>query len=147
MLGDITLESIKVNVLCENWEDAIKKGCKLLENKGYVEPEYEYAIIKSLKNIGPYMVIAPNIVLSHGRPEDGVNKTAVSFLTLKKPIDFGSEQNDPVKLVITLAAKDNKSHIGVLGEIVDLLRNKEDLQKIMNSKTEKEVLNILTKYS
>ena len=93
------------------------------------------------------MVITPNIVLPHARPEDGVNKTSFSLVTLKNPVNFGNDKNDPVKLVITIASKNNKDHIKFLAEIVDLLRNKEDLQKIFETTSKEEVINILKKYN
>lgn len=143
----ITPEVINLNVECDNWEEAIKAGVKILIDKGYVEYSYEKAILEKIKELGPYMVITPNIVLPHARPEDGVNKTSFSLVTLKNPVNFGNDKNDPVKLVITIASENNKDHIKFLSEIVDLLRNKEDLQKIFGTTSKEEVINILEKYN
>ena len=143
----ITPEVINLNVECDNWEEAIEAGVKILIDKGYVEYSYEKAILEKIKELGPYMVITPNIVLPHARPEDGVNKTSFSLVTLKNPVNFGNDKNDPVKLVITIASKNNKDHIKFLSEIVDLLRNKEDLQKIFETTSKEEVINILEKYN
>ncbi|ABK61331.1 PTS sugar transporter subunit IIA [Clostridium novyi] len=143
----ITPEVIKLNVECNNWEEAIEAGVKILIDKGYVEHSYEKAILEKLKELGPYMVITPNIVLPHARPEDGVNKTSFSLVTLKNPVNFGNDKNDPVKLIITIASENNKDHIKFLAEIVDLLRNKEDLQKIFETHSKEEVIKILEKYN
>ncbi|GAB6150556.1 PTS sugar transporter subunit IIA [Clostridium novyi] len=143
----ITPEVIKLNVECNNWEEAIEVGVKILIDKGYVEHSYEKAILEKLKELGPYMVITPNIVLPHARPEDGVNKTSFSLVTLKNPVNFGNDKNDPVKLIITIASENNKDHIKFLAEIVDLLRNKEDLQKIFETHSKEEVIKILEKYN
>lgn len=143
----ITPEVIKLNVECNNWEEAIEVGVKILIDKGYVEHSYEKAILEKLKELGPYMVITPNIVLPHARPEDGVNKTSFSLVTLKNPVNFGNDKNDPVKLIITIASENNKDHIKFLAEIVDLLRNKEDLQKIFETHSKEEVVKILEKYN
>ncbi|KEH93993.1 MULTISPECIES: PTS sugar transporter subunit IIA [Clostridium] len=143
----ITPEVIKLNVECNNWEEAIEVGVKILIDKGYVEHSYEKAILEKLKELGPYMVITPNIVLPHARPEDGVNKTSFSLVTLKNSVNFGNDKNDPVKLIITIASENNKDHIKFLAEIVDLLRNKEDLQKIFETHSKEEVIKILEKYN
>lgn len=147
MVGElITKELIKVNEVCGDWKEAIKIGAKLLEDKGIVNESYKEAIINNFFELGPYMVIAPGIVLSHARPECGVNKTGVSIVTLKNPIDFGSEQNDPVKLVVTLAAKDNNNHIDLIAGLMQLFMNEEDLKVILEASDNEEVFNITKKY-
>ncbi|MBE6070647.1 MAG: PTS mannitol transporter subunit IIA [Clostridium butyricum] len=142
----ITAEFIKVEEECIGWEEAIISGAKILEEARLVEEHYKYEILKNFKEFGPYMVIAPGIVLSHARPEDGVIETGISIMTLKNPIEFGSELNDPVKLVITLAAKDSTGHMSVLSKLMELLMNTEDLSKIFNAKSNEDVENIIKKY-
>ena len=147
VIGDLVIKDfIKVKQNCTNWQNAIEIGTSLLEDKGIVENEYKEQIINNFKELGPYMVIAPGIVLSHARPEAGVNETGISLVTLKEPINFGSEQNDPVKLVVTLAAKDNTSHLELLSNLMDIFMNSEDLNKIFEAKSENEILEVLKKY-
>lgn len=147
MLRNIVDESlIDVNVICNNWQDAIKKGAYLLEKRGDVNEEYKDAIIRNFQELGPYMVISPGIVLSHSRPEDGVNNMSLSIITIEKPIEFGSELNDPVKLIITLAAKDNVSHIHIIQSLMNLLMDSKDINNLINATTKEEILNIIKKY-
>ncbi|BCZ44205.1 sugar transporter [Clostridium gelidum] len=143
----ITADMISLNVECRYWEEAIRKGMKVLREKSYVENSYEEAVINNIKEIGPYMVVAPGIVLSHAKTEDGVNKLSMSLMTIKNPVKFGSEFNDPVKLVITLAAKDREAHLRALSQLIALLQNSEDLKSIFKAKTTEEVINIINKYS
>ncbi|MBU5455062.1 PTS sugar transporter subunit IIA [Caproiciproducens sp. MSJ-32] len=148
MLIDILREElIKLNVKCNDWKEAIEEGAYLLEKEGIVNKNYKEAIINNFYELGPYMVIAPGIVLSHARPEAGVNKNGISILTLESPIEFGSELNDPVKLIITLAAKDNTSHLSSLSKLMEILMNSDDLNSIINAKTVQEVVKIIEKYS
>ncbi len=148
MLNDLLpREMIKLNIECEDWVEVIKKGASLLEAKGYVEESYSETIIKNFREIGPYMVVAPGIVLSHARPEDGVNKLSMSLMTLKKPVKFGSDYNDPVKLVITLAATDNETHLKALSQLMTLFMNAEDLKLVMQAHSKEEIINIINKYS
>lgn len=142
----VTIELVSVKVKCSNWKEAINEGARLLENKGFVKESYKEAIINNFKELGPYMVIAPGIVLSHARPEAGVNKTGVSIITLKNPIEFGSELNDPVKLIITLAAEDNTKHLDFLAKLMNLLTNTEDLNELISANENKDVINIMEKY-
>ncbi|MBU3107931.1 PTS sugar transporter subunit IIA [Clostridium gasigenes] len=142
----ITQEFIKVQVDCKDWKEAIENGVAMLEEKGIVEKSYKEEIFKNFENLGPYMVIAPGIVLSHARPEAGVNKTGMSIMTLKNPIKFGSELNDPVTLVLTLAAKDNTGHVSLLSKLMEMLMNSKDLDMIFNAKSVEDVSNIIKKY-
>jgi mannitol/fructose-specific phosphotransferase system IIA component (Ntr-type) len=139
-------EVIKLNIKCMDWKDAIRKGSEILINKGFVEERYTDAILNNFKKFGAYMVIAPGIVLSHARPEEGVKKLSMSLMTLKDPIEFGSEMNDPVKLIITLAAIDNEAHMKAIKKLMELLMNAEDLNKLMNSEEVEEVIQMINKY-
>jgi mannitol/fructose-specific phosphotransferase system IIA component (Ntr-type) len=130
MLKDlITYENIEVDVEAVDWEDAVYRGAKILLDKEYITPKYIDEITNKVKEIGPYIVIAPGIALSHARPEDGVKKLSMSIMTLKNPIEFGNEDNDPVKLLITLGAVDNETHLKALYELMKLLNNSEDVKK------------------
>lgn len=142
---NLTSEFIKIKVRCEDWKEVVKKGVGLLEEKGFVNSNYENAILKNFEEYGPYMVIAPGIVLLHARPEDGVLKTGINLLTLEEPICFGHESNDPVKLVFTLASRDNSEHTQILADLMKVLMDKNSLEKLMNDCTIDEVMEILNK--
>ncbi|SKA93911.1 transcriptional antiterminator, BglG family [Caloramator quimbayensis] len=148
MLKDlITWKTILLNAECSTWQEAIKLGTDILSENNYVDDRYYDAIMENFKNIGPYMVVAPGIVLSHARPEDGVKKLSMSLVTLKNPVNFGSELNDPVKLIITIAAIDNESHLKALSQLMELFMNSNDMNEIYKAKTKEEIINIVTKYS
>ncbi len=148
MLKDLlTWNNIKVNVECLDWKEAIKLGTQMLIDSGCVEERYYDAIIDNFRDFGPYMVVAPGIVLSHARPENGVKKLSMSLLTLKNPVEFGSESNDPVKLVITLAALDNENHLKALSQLMELFMNSEDMALIFKASNKEDVIEIIGKYS
>ncbi len=54
--------------------------------------------------------------MPHGRPEEGVKKTGFALVTLKKPLEFNHEDNDPVDILITMAAVDANTHqeVGIM---------------------------------
>jgi mannitol/fructose-specific phosphotransferase system IIA component (Ntr-type) len=132
----------------EDWEAAIRYAGQLLVRDDAIEPRFIDAMIRVAKDLGPYIVVAPGIALPHARPEDGVLKASIGMITLDPAIPFGNERNDPVFLVVTLAAKDNKQHVQGLselaavlgeGELIDRLRDtrdKQELMQIMLSKTD-----------
>lgn len=142
---NVQSDFISIEVECTDWKDVVDKGLAIFEEKEYVTSKYKEAIFKSFEEYGPYMVIAPSILLLHARPEDGVIKTGLGIMVLKNPINFGSELNDPVKLVFTLSSKDNTSHTTLLANLMKLLINKEYLDKVINANKVKDILDILKK--
>ncbi|RKD31217.1 PTS sugar transporter subunit IIA [Thermohalobacter berrensis] len=139
-------DTIKLDIVANDWKEAIFKGCEILLDKGYIEKKYIDSIIKNIEENGPYIVITKGVAFPHSKPEDGVNHLAMSLVTLKEPVYFGHEQNDPVRLVITLAAVDSNTHLSALSKFISLLRSSEDIEKIINSKTKEEVIKIIEKF-
>ena len=141
-----TSDVIKLKADCPDWQSAIKEGTDLLVRKNFIEDRYREAIINNFRKFGPYMVVAPGIVLAHAKHEDGVMEMSMSLVTLAKPIAFGNETNDPVTLVITLAATDHNSHLSALTQLMELLMNGDDINSIMLAHQQTEVTNILSRY-
>jgi len=146
MIKDLfSKNTIATNLNVDTWQDAVKAAGNLMLEEGLIEEKYIDSMINKVQELGPYIVIAPGIAMPHSRPEDGVNKTGMSLITLEKGINFGHEKNDPVNLVIALAAKDNKSHISSLAELMDVLGNQELLNKILSSDSSEEIYELLNK--
>ncbi|MDQ0150355.1 BglG family transcription antiterminator [Eubacterium multiforme] len=139
-------ETIELKLNCKDFEDVILKGVEPLERKGYITEKYGKEIIKNLKALGPYMVIAPGVCLAHANLPEEINKTSMSFINLKYPIKFNSKFNDPVKIVLTFATKDKESHLHALSQFMDIINNPNELQKLMNASSKDEVLKVINKY-
>lgn len=139
-------DTVRVGVECQDWQQAVRAGSHLLVTKECVEERYIHAIIRNHQKLGPYMVIAPGIVLAHARPEDGVLKLSMSLVILTYPVVFGNFTNDPVKIVFTLGAKDANSHLEVLAQLIGLLTNEEDMRKIMQANSQEEVIAVIRQY-
>ena len=139
----IELENIRTNVEAKDWRDAVRKAGGLLLKQGAIEETYIEAMINKAEELGPYIVIAPHIAMPHARPEDGVNKTSIAIVTLKEPLNFGHDKNDPVKLVLVLAAKDNEAHLETLANLMGVLGDETRLSKIMNSQSPEDLYSYL----
>ena len=131
-------ENVQIIDSVSDWKDAIRMAVLPLEQDGYVEPRYKEEIISNVEAMGPYIVLAPYIALPHARPEQGVCKSQIAVTLLRKEVDF-EEGSKPVRLLITLAASDNNSHLDALMVISDLLQKEETVEKILNSKDEEEL--------
>ncbi|MCH7321392.1 PTS sugar transporter subunit IIA [Solibacillus sp. MA9] len=120
-----------------SWEDAIKKAGQLLIDTGKIQESYIEATIRNIHELGPYILIAPNVALPHSRPEDGVLEQGISVLTLRKSVEFDSEK--PFKLVICLAAVDENLHIEMLQKIAEVIADEALVNKLLSSTSVDEV--------
>ena len=139
----LTDDFIKLNVEAENWEQAVRFGGEILKSNNVIEQSYIEGMINSVKTLGPYIVIAPGIAMPHARPDESVKKIGMSLITLKKPINFGNEDNDPVSLVVCLCAVDHSSHLKALSELVTFLGDKEFIEIVSNANNPSEITNYI----
>lgn len=124
----------------DNYEEAIKICCDILEKNGVVESRYYDAIKAKIQEYGSYFCIAEGICMPHARPEDGALKEGVCVLKLNNSVDF---EGKLINVFFTLSAKDNESHIGLLRKIADVCMNKNKLNIIKNSKNKEEIMEVL----
>ncbi|QUI22533.1 PTS sugar transporter subunit IIA [Vallitalea pronyensis] len=134
---------IRVQVEVDDWEKAVNQGIQLLEAADFVEDGYGHAIIEDTKEHGPYYVICPGVAMPHARPEAGVKANGISIMTLKNPVNFGNPDNDPVHIVISLAATDNVTHLEMMQDVVTMLSSEENINKIKEADTADKILALL----
>lgn len=139
----VTEDSIELDVEAKDWEEAVRKGGELLRKTGAVEYSYIDAMVNMIKKLGPYVVISRGIAFPHARPEDGALKSGISLITLKNPIEFGDEENDPIKMIISFCSIDAEGHLHVLSELVDFLRDDVAVKAVEEAKNKEEVIEIL----
>ncbi len=141
----ITSENIQFATKVNTWQEAIRLSAKPLLESDYIEPRYVDKVISNVLELGPYIVIAPNIAISHARPEDGVKKLGMSLLILEDAIYFSDNLDRPVRVVITLVAPDNEKHLLALQQLSQLLM--EDLDNLLVATNKDTVLELVSKYS
>jgi mannitol operon transcriptional antiterminator len=96
-----------------------------------IEKRYVKAMIHSVEEYGPYIVIGKHLALAHARPEDGVNKLGISVATIDTPINFGNSDMDPVKIIFCLAAVDAYSHLNIMKELIELINDEPKLNQLI----------------
>ena len=136
-------EYISLDVECKDWIDAIKASGEVLKNNGIIENDYITDAIKNVQDLGPYIVITKGVAIPHANNNLGVNKTAISLVTLKTPVNFSNSENDPVKYVFMLATKDSNSHLLALADLVNLLEDKDFFKCIDDSTDGVEIINYI----
>lgn len=148
MLKDvINQDLIELNVKVKDWKEAIRYGGNLLVKQGIVTNHYVEAMIDTALKIGPYIVLEKGIALPHATPQEDTTKIGVSIITLKNPIEFGHEENDPVHLVVCLASIDSVSHMQVLSDISKIFDGESYYQQIIDAKSKQEVMELIHEIS
>jgi len=138
----MNLQKIKTQVVAEDWQDAIRKAGALLVAAGSCEQAYVEAMVQSVKELGPYIVLTPHVALAHARPSAAVKENDISLVVLKNPINFNHEANDPVNLVFAFCAKSNEGHMEQLGKLSNYLSDQKIIEQVANAKTAETVLTI-----
>lgn len=133
-------DTVQARVPAGSWQEATDAVGRLLVRAGRVEPRYVEAMKRVLQELGPYAVIAPGIVLLHARPEDGVRSPCLGLITLETPVEFGSEQNDPVDLVFALGAVDKSAHVAALQQLATILMESQVLRNLRSAKDDRALL-------
>lgn len=136
-------ESINLHARAASWREAITKAGKLLESSGAITDAYTRAMIESVEVNGPYIVVAPGFAFAHARPSEAVKRTAISWVRLETPVAFGHGTNDPVNLVVALAAQDDKAHTQSMKELAKLLGKKDTRAKLDTVATTDELRELL----
>lgn len=144
MLKDILKDSdILLNETCTDWQEAIREVSVPLLKEKIIESRYVEAMIASVKEFGPYIVIGKHFALAHARPEDGVNKLGISVATFSEPISFGNTTNDPVKIIFCLAAVDSYSHLNIMKSLISLINDEEKIERLAECLSVQEFQTIL----
>lgn len=144
MLIEVFNESmISVKQEVKSREEAVQKSGEILLQNNLIEESYVQGMLDNLKENGSYFVIAPGIAMPHARPECGVKQIGFSLMTLKEPVVFGHASNDPVNIVIGLCAVDHQTHLMALAELIEILSNQENLNKITMSESAAEIMKII----
>ena len=127
----------------DDWRDAVRAACAPLLADGTIEKEYPEIIIEKVEELGPYIVIAPNICIPHAERGRGVNDTAMCFMKTDKPVSF--DPNDPDKdarIFVVLAATDDEVHLNNLMALSETLSDEDIVAKVLEAKTPEDLLKI-----
>jgi len=89
-------------------------------------------MINMVEAEGAYMLVAPGVAMPHARPQDGALKNGISYLTLKTPVFFPQKDDNPITLLIGVAAIDNRIHLKVMRIAAAALKDDNELEKLKN---------------
>ena len=131
----LPVEAVRLDVTSSDWRDAVRAAGELLVATGTSTDDYTVEMLDNVEENGPYIVIAPGFAFAHARPSPAVRRTGMSWVRLAEPVEFGHETNDPVELVVALAAKDSSAHTAAMASLARLLADEETAAALREAPT------------
>lgn len=125
-----------------DWRAAVGLAGAALVRTGAAEPEYTAEMTRMIDEHGPYVVIAPGLALAHARPGPEVLRDGLSVVTLSAPVTFGHPYNDPVSVIIGLAAG-YATHLSVVAALANVFNDSDAVERLAAATTPDEVREIL----
>lgn len=135
--------AVELDGRADDWREAIRLAGRLLERSGDATRDYTDAMVQSVEDNGPYIVVAPGFAFAHARPSEAVKRTALSWVRLAQPVEFSHKSNDPVTLVVALAARDSSEHLAAMKELAGLLGKPATRSALDSVSTEEELREVL----
>ncbi len=136
-------ERIALDVHADTWQAAIKAAGRLLDEAGIADAAYTDSMIANVETNGPYIVVAPGFAFAHARSSPAVHRTGMSWVRLAEPVEFGHKTNDPVTLVVALAAVDAGAHTAAMAQLAKVLGDSARRAALDSAKTPAEVMELL----
>ncbi|MFD8333319.1 PTS sugar transporter subunit IIA [Streptomyces solisilvae] len=140
----LPVEAVRLDVRAADWREAIGAAGRLMVETGATTDEYTREMVANVEENGPYIVIAPGVAFAHSRPSPAVLTTGMSWVRLAEPVEFGHESNDPVTLVVALAAKDSAAHTSAMASLARLLGDPDTASALAAAATPEALHAVLT---
>lgn len=135
--------AIALRVPAADWRAAIRAAAEALQASGSAEAGYGERMIALVEEYGPYIVIAPGLALAHARPGDDVHTAGLALVTLAEPVAFGHAHNDPVSVVIGLAATEADQHVAAVAALANVFNDESLVPALAAAATPAEVRALL----
>jgi len=135
----LSKDNIKLNVYLNSKEEAIRFTGQILVDGGYVEPSYIEKMLEREEITSTYM--GNYVAIPHGTDDSkqSVLHSGISVVQVPNGVDFGN--GNIVKLLFGIAGKNNE-HLDILSQIAIVCSEVENIEKLVQAKTEDEILAI-----
>lgn len=138
--------AIRVGAFAADWRAAVREAGDALVASGVTEDAYTDEMIATVEELGPYIVIAPGIALAHSRPSPAVRRVGMSLVTLAGAVEFGHRENDPVRLVVGLAAPDSDGHVTALATLASFLSDETNRESLLSARSVDEIRALVVEF-
>ncbi|MFL2094527.1 PTS sugar transporter subunit IIA [Marinilactibacillus psychrotolerans] len=136
-------ENVVLNKSFSNKEEAIREAGRLLVDGGYVKRKYIESMIEREETVSTYM--GNFIAIPHGREDakELINYTGISVVQVPEGVNFGKIGEDKLATIIIGIAGAGDGHLEVLSQIAVYCSEIENVTKLADAKSEKEIVQLL----
>jgi PTS system ascorbate-specific IIA component len=143
MLPPLPERAVVLGAEADDWRAAVRLAGDALAASGAATPEYADDMVRMIEEHGPYVVIAPGLVLAHSRPGPAVLADGLAVVTLARGVDFGHPYNDPVTVVIGLATATTAAHLEAVAAVANVFNDPTSVGRLQSATSYDEVLAVL----
>ena len=141
----LTLECINLNLKGQTKQEIIDEMVEILYQGGKLNDKEEYKKAILAREAQSSTGLEEGIAIPHAKT-CAVKIPTIAFGLSKNGVDYESLDGEPSKLFFMIAAPANASdtHIEILSKLTTMLLDDEIREKLLEVKTEQEVIDILT---
>jgi PTS system fructose-specific IIC component len=136
-------ESIAIGLEASSKEDLLEQVLKLADKNPHVldAKKMRMACLEREKIMSTG--VGKNFAIPHGKT-DAVDDIVLAFATTAQPVDYGSMDNEPVRLVLLLVSKESlvSQRLRLLSRASKVMNSDAARTALMNAKTPEEVIAI-----
>ena len=142
-LAPLPTEAVTLGAVARDWRAAVLLAGDALERSGATTAAYGARMVAVVEEFGAYIVITPGLALAHARPGRDVLRDGLSVVTLARPVEFGHAHNDPVGVVVGLAARSADEHIATVAALARAFDDRTAVRRLTEATDPAEVRSIL----
>jgi mannitol/fructose-specific phosphotransferase system IIA component len=133
-------DAVRLGLTATDKEDALRQCGAVLVEIGAADTAYADAILEREQSVSTYM--GEGFAIPHGTDasRDHINRAALAFLQFPDGVDWNGKE---CFVCIAIASKSDE-HIGILQSLAMVLTDKESAQRLRETTSVDEVLELLT---
>ncbi|MBT2573211.1 PTS sugar transporter subunit IIA [Bacillus sp. ISL-51] len=133
--------NIKLNQTVKSKEDAIRLAGQTLIDNGYVKDGYVAKMFEREETSSTFM--GNFIAIPHGTEDakEDVLHSGISVIQIPDGVEYG--EGNTAKVVFGIAGKNNE-HLDILSNIAIVCSEEENIERLINAKTEEELAAIFS---
>jgi mannitol/fructose-specific phosphotransferase system IIA component len=136
----LSADAVRLGLSASDKEDALRQCGAVLVEIGAAGPAYADAILEREQSVSTYM--GEGFAIPHGTDasREFINRAALAFLQFPDGVDWNGKE---CFVCIAIASKSDE-HIGILQSLAMVLTDKESAQRLRETSSVDEVLELLT---
>ena len=136
----LAADAVRLGLTATDKEDALRQCGAVLVEIGAAGPAYADAILERERSVSTYM--GEGFAIPHGTDasREHINRAALAFLQFPGGVDWNGKE---CFVCIAIASKSDE-HIGILQSLAMVLTDKESAQRLRETTSVDEVLELLT---